>query len=483
LVTTSRKLVERFLEAGAGQRSLAGSAGFLGLRRRLAHDRGDAVFAYISPEFFRELTSPPIWIEAQRRARSQREATVVRLALLEAAAEGVAAQGIDDLVTAGLAPAGFARRDDASALAFDEAGAVDTRRGRVGFFIPAADVAANDASAAEAAAYRRFADRFRQEVGQMPPLGVAVKRAPLADGSGETMAAEIVALPLEGLKLGRLPQAFGPPSDKRVASVDGEVVRAEVVLDAPPLLPLVGGDAELHHLFVGVHDMRIPLVFQGGAIAAGAPRSELVRMYVGAWPKPGLLRLAGDTDVAEGPEPIRVGENGWQARADEFLVMSFKQDLIQEVLPQLEMVPAARPAQIWIDVGDLAGKDLAEAVNSLGYMRARETSASACRLMNTLANQLRVPRERCLEVGEALMDGTFVCALGGKYELVEPPGGLPVWTSTAITPENRFLLAAPPDDFQLPVLTWFKGLRGDFALLGDELSAHVEVDMAESAVP
>ena len=162
--------------------------------------------------------------------------------------------------------------------------------------------------------------------------------------------------------------------------------------------------------------------------------------------------------------------------------MSFKPDLVREVLPQLQLVPV-EPAQAWLEVANLTGTELAGTVSALGYMRARETSVAACRLMNTLANQLHVPRESCREVAEGLMDGRFVCALGGEYQLVEVPGGLPMWTSSALTPQNRFLLTQPPEDFQLPVLTWFQGLRGELRLEQNELAAHAEIDMAKSAVP
>ncbi len=486
LVTTSQHLVQRFLQAGAGERPLATSTGFLGVRQRLPHDRGDSIFAYISPEFFRELTSPARWIAGQRNARSQREAKVIELAGLESAAEGVAAKTVPELVAGGLLPQGFSERWDGSELTFDDAGAVDSLRGRVGFFTPAPDMEVTGATPDEAAAYRRFADRFRQEVGQMPPIGVGAKRVPLADGSGETMAADIVATPLEGLKLGRLPEILGEPSADRVAAVDGDVVRAEFVLDSPPLLPLLaGGDAEPHHLFLGVRDFRSPLVIERGRLGPGAVPAELVRMYLGAWPKPGLLKIFSGPELADGPEPVPVGEDAdrWQAKRDDFLVMSFKPDLVREVLPQLSMAPADRPAQIWIDVADLTGKDLAATVSALGYMRARETSVSACRLMNTLANQLHVPREACLDVAEGLVDGKFVCALGGEYELAELPGGPPAWISTAVAPQNHFLLTAPPEGFELPALTWFKGFRGDVRLEDAELAAHVEIDMAKSAVP
>ncbi len=134
-------------------------------------------------------------------------------------------------------------------------------------------------------------------------------------------------------------------------------------------------------------------------------------------------------------------------------------------------------------MADLTGTQLSGVVNALGYSRSREASVAACRLMNNLANQLHVPRDRCREIGEELVDGEFVDPLGGEYQVVEVLGGQPAWTSTALAPQNQFLLTQPPADFQLPALTWFKGLRGQLRLDEAALSGHVEIDMAKSAVP
>jgi hypothetical protein len=103
--------------------------------------------------------------------------------------------------------------------------------------------------------------------------------------------------------------------------------------------------------------------------------------------------------------------------------------------------------------------------------------------MNTLANQLHVPRDKCRTVAEDLMDGKFTDPLGGQYEVVEDLGGQAAWTSTALAPQNRFLLTQPPSDYQLPILTWFKGLHADLRLDDKELTGHAEVTMAKSAVP
>jgi hypothetical protein len=303
----------------------------------------------------------------------------------------------------------------------------------------------------------------------------------MADGAGETLVAEVLATPLNDVKLGRLPTTFGPPSSERLAPIAGNVVSAEAVLDSP--LPFGANADEPNHMFLGIRDFRTPLVVDNGSVAPGAAPAELIRMYVGAWPKPGILRLFMGDALAQGEQPVPGAQSTWQAKRDDFLLISFKPDLVREVLPQLQMVPTENPAQLWIDVADLSDKQLAATVNAFGYMRARETSVAASRLMNTLANQLNVPRAECQAVAETLMDGKFVCPLGGEYALVEVAGGEPMWTSSAIQPQNRFMLTAAPADFQFALLTWFKGLRAEARLDKEAINAHVEIDMAKSAIP
>ncbi|WP_428304092.1 hypothetical protein [Lacipirellula sp.] len=480
LVTTSERLVQLFLLAGQGERSLAASTGFLGMRKRLPVSRNDAVFAYIPPEFFQSLSSPGMWIESQRRARSAREVKLLELAQLEARAEGIDATTVEQLVAAGLLPAGFGQRFDGSQLVVLGDAASDSVRGRPGLFLPTGEVEVTAVSAAEVAAYRDFSERFRQEIGQLPPIGAGIARVPI-EGGGETIAIDVVATPLNDVKLGRLPTTFGPPSSERLGPIAGNVISAEAVLDSP--LPFGAAAAEPNHMFLGIRDFRTPLVVDNGSVAAGAAPAELVRMYVGAWPKPGILRLFMGDSLAQSEQPIPGVQSTWQAKRDDFLLISFKPDLVREVLPQLQMVPIEKPGQLWIDVADLSDKQLAATVSAFGYMRTRETSVAACRLMNTLANQLHVPREDCQSVAERLMDGKFVCPLGGTYELVDVPSGEPMWTSTAILPQNRFQLTAAPEDFQLPLLTWFRGLRAEARLDSAAIEAHVEIDMAESVGP
>jgi hypothetical protein len=178
-----------------------------------------------------------------------------------------------------------------------------------------------------------------------------------------------------------------------------------------------------------------------------------------------------------------VGDQVWQDQREPFLLLSFKPQVIEQVLPQLALESAPHPAQIRLRIESLVDMQLADTVNALGYMRTRETCQAASRLMNTLASQLQVPAGDCRAVAENLVDGKFVCPLGGSYQLFETPRGLPIWGSTGMTEANRFLFADVPADFQLPLLEWFRGLRGELRVVDHEMTAHLEIDMAATAVP
>ncbi|MBX3427778.1 MAG: hypothetical protein KF688_19015 [Pirellulales bacterium] len=499
LVTTSRRLAQRFLEAGQGIGSLAASPGFLHVRQRIPFDADSTLFAYAAPEMFRELTSPASWIERRRRLRSLREAKLLELAKLQAAAEGVAATDLAGLVAAGLLPAGFGARSDGSELVLGhgEAPAVDSRRGAVGYFTPVADMEVAGVTATEAAAYVAFADRFRQQCGQFPPIAVSLKRQPRAAGAprldgqpptggelqagDETILIEAIAAPLERVKLGKLPDMLGNPSDRRIAWLPGDLANLEVVVDA--VLPLGPNAAEQYQLFLGVRDFSAEMNLVRGEFGLPLPdQRQAVKAYWGSWPKPGLLGLLGNL-AAAGAEPQPDQRGGFVARQDDVFLGSFSPTLLREVLPQLTTEPVGEPAQVWLRVGQIAGTGLENMVNKLSYSRVLATSRANSRLLGALAAQLHVPPDQCLIVAERLMDGQLVCPLGGEYQLAALEGRQPYWTSTVVAPANQFLLTQPPADFQLPLIAWFEGARADARLDDDSIRVRAELDVDGKALP
>jgi len=480
LVATSSTLIKRFLEAGQGKGSLAAQPSFLQARQQIPLERGDVVFAFLSEKFFQNLCSPHYRIETLRRVKSTREPLLLEMAALAAETENLSAETTDELIAADMLPNHFATRVDGSTLIVTADGVTDSLRGAAGYFVPVADMAVVDVSSDEADEYRQFTERFQSEVGQMPPIAVGIQRSPRG-ADGETMKIEVIARPLEGVNISSLRDSLGDPAEQRLQRVAGDVVSLEAVLDIK--VPLLGGEKQPHHLFGGLRDFRSLLSVENGNVGPDAGPSEFVRGYVGAWPRPGLLELLSGSSQPAGNQPEQVGEQLWQAQQEDFLLISFNPEVVAEVLPQLALEQADRPGQIWLTIDDLSDKQLAATVNAFGYKRTREASVAASRMMNSLANQFRVARPECRELAERLVDGKFVCPLGGEYQLLVPERDLETWSSTALPPENRFLLTEVPADFELPLLNWFRGLRGDLQLEQDSLSVRLEIDMTLEAVP
>ena len=69
-VANSRVLIERFYQAGAGQRSLAATADFQECRTAMPLTRDDTIFLFAPAAFFQNLASPHYRVELDRRLRS-----------------------------------------------------------------------------------------------------------------------------------------------------------------------------------------------------------------------------------------------------------------------------------------------------------------------------------------------------------------------------------------------------------------------------
>ena len=481
LVTTSKTLVKRFIESYSGKASLALNERFLHSREKLPLEREDTVFGFVSSEFFENLCSPHYRVETERRIRSYRERHLIQLSRYAAAVEGSQAISPDQLISSGMLPQDFGLRFDGSKLEETDDGFLDSLRGAPGYYIPVPDVPVSMISSEEKASYDRFSKRVRQEVGIFPPIAFGIRRNSNEASSTDTMTLDVSITDISKSKLGTLSENFGEPTLDQLRPIEGDILFVEAALKLA--FPFSRGEKEPQHLFGALRDFQSPLVVQNDGLLPGDKPSELVRGYVGAWPKPGILKmLVGETQAPEA-HPGEVRADLWQAKQEDFLVISFKPDVLEEVLPKLKWEPAERPAQVRLRLHDLTDTQMANNVNAFGYMRSRETSLAASRLMNSLANQLHVPRPECLNVAEQLVDGKFTCALGGTYEMYSTNRGLEVWLSSSLPENNRFLFTEVPEDFQLPLLSWFRGLQGDLKITKEELTIHLEIDMLESALP
>lgn len=483
LVTTSREIVRRFYQAGAGKGALANLAEFQHVRSIMPIKRSDTLFAYLSEPFMRQFVSPHYRVEMRRRTQSLIEMESLRLARLAAKAEGKDAYSVEELIAAGMLPYGFGARTDGSVLEERDGKMYDSVRGKPGNFIPIGDLETTGVTRQELGQYQRFAEAFQNGWQRMDPIAVGIKRNVLNKTGLERMSIEAHVTPHMTAHFKQVAEFLGPPMREMVAPVRGDVIAGQVSSSGKGIFGLGGGGGGTSNLLFGaIRDFRPPLLVSENTINPGLRKWELIRGYLGAWPTPGILSAFlpanGSQPGADGVgQASFLGIPGVAGYVKDFMVLCFKRDVLAEVMPQLAMVDAQRSAQFRVRVNDVSETQLYQAFSALGYMRSRQTSASGARLMNRLADQLHVAPEECLAVAEELTSAKLVCSLGGEFKLVELPGGLKLWTSTGLPVENQFVLSNVPQDYSLPVLKWFRGANVEGLLENNDLVVWADVDM------
>jgi hypothetical protein len=472
LVTTSRAIVERFFAVADGKGSLGASAEFRFARQAMPLDRQDTVFVYFSSTFFEGLLSPQYQIELSRRMKSVTDMEILQLARLAAAGEGVRGGTVDDLVEAGLLPPGFGRRPDGSGPILSDTGMLDSRRGARGYFLPIPDVKLAGVTAAEAQRAAALAEAYAGQWRRLEPLMVGIRRTAL-DDNRERLIIDGELAPLDESKYGWVLSMLGPPTREMITPAGGDIVSMQISARGGLLAPSIPP----HHLFLGIQDTA-PL---GELQPTGLLKTfQLIRTtpgYFGSWPKAGFLELlpfnlGGSIPDENGFSRLPLGL--WRRQGAGFSVLAFDPQLLADVTPQLRAVEAETPAQMRLHVGDLSQARFRPWVSGLYYTRALEASAANTRLLHALNQQLRVPMDECREAAEDLLDAQLHCPLGGKYELVEDIGGTQSWQSTAWANRN---LARIPDDFEAPLLKWFRGLDAHLIKDGDRIIARAELDV------
>jgi len=204
--------------------------------------------------------------------------------------------------------------------------------------------------------------------------------------------------------------------------------------------------------------------------------------YVGAWPNPGFLRLlSGILEVPVDPAGYaRLRTGLWRRQFQDFTLLSFHPEILAQASEQLRFEKAPRPAQVWIHADDLSQSQLARLINAYGYRQARQVEMGNARFLNTLSEQLHVPREAALETAERLLDAKFVSPLGGRYELRERPDGMKAWAASAVVDRPADQV---PEDYQFPALAWLRGMDLELAAKDGAVSAHVEATMSVETRP
>jgi hypothetical protein len=469
LVTTSRRLVERFLEVRDGQGTLADLDEFHHARQLLPIERDDAVFVYFSTPFLQNLVSPHYQIERLRRLRAATDMELLALARIEAAGQGHDELDADELIRHRFLPANWARRPEPGEVRFQDGELVDTHRGARGSFLPISDVELAGATRAEVETYHARADEYRQNWRQFDPLMVAIQRSVLNRDGLERITLEAHLNPLNDSKYGKYLSILGPPTTHRIAPMPGDIVSLQAFVQGGKWAHSISP----HLLFLGIQDAPPATSSTGFFKLVNTLRST--PGYLGAWPKLGFLDWLPVWIGGGEPDPAgysRLPLGIWRRQWADLSVLSFQRHVLEQVSPRLDVEEAADPAQVRLYVGDLSQSQIQGMVSQLSGERTLEASLHWAGFLNRLTEQLRLTREEALWAAELLLDGELVCPFTQEpFELWETNEGRYLWVSPAWANSD------PLEAYEAPVLWWFRGLNADLTRHSAGLLVRAELDM------
>ena len=476
LLTTSRRIAERFLESARGVGSLADTREFQFARYQMPLDREDTLFIYLPTKFFQQLLTPEYQIELRRRNHVVTDMVLNEMAKLLANGESYDFKSIKDLINGGYLPESFGSHPDGSTFETVGESWQCSIRGRRGFFTPIADMKIDRVTEVERQWFTNRANFFSNNIKSLDPMVIAVKRYQEEDKL-ERIVFDANVLPFGEDKYKWLVERMGPPLKEEVRSSPDDIVRFEASMQGGLM---GGGSFETHHLFGAVQDYLDPNIDL-------KPKSFLRLLdtfrqtpgYVGAWPNPGFTnwmpQLGGRPD-AFGYTYSRILQL-WRLQWENFSVLSFNQRRLETLKKHLAIIPSERPAQVRVKVGDLAHSKIQVWANMINFRRSWQASIANVQLLNLINQQFGTPPEQTRSVASRMLDVELVCSLDGEYKRLELPTGRSVWYSDAWPSFGNPEL---PEGYLAPVLTWFRGLELEVIKEDTQFSVHGILDVQRS---
>ena len=471
LLTTSRTLARRFLEAARGIDRLADTDEFKFARHNLPLTREDTLFVYLPTGFIQQLLQPKFQIELRRRNQVVTDMVVLELAALTASSESFKFQDVQDLIKGRYLPDSFGSHPDGSQFSSVDGKEVCSLRGRRGFFKPIADMEVARATDVERKWYAERAEFFSENISSLDPMVLAIKRYE-REKEIERVAFDARILPFGEDKYDWLLSRLGAPLDNEVAASPTDIARFEGSIRGSKR---TGGVS--HHVFAAVQDYLDPSIDL-------KPKSFLKMLdtfretpgYLGAWPNLGFVdwmpQLGGQPD-AFGYTYSRILRL-WRLQWNDFSVFAFEQRRLEDLKRVLKISPNPRPAHVRLKIGDLANSKIKVWANTLNFRRSWQASIANVRLLNTLHQQFAIPIQRAAEVAQGILDVDLVCSLDGNYQTTQLPSGRQIWISDAWPQFDARVL---PKDYVAPLLKWFRGLELEVVKESTQFTIHGIVDI------
>ena len=516
LVTNSQALLTSILSPQAAARSLASLQEYrYSLASKQLLSRA-GITIYLSDPFIRRLTSPAFRIELGRRRASAKECRQLEAAAIVAKALGQRSDSKQSLMANNFIPKDFGVRPDGSHVELQGAGAFDSLRGKVGTFVPVADVAPTKANQHELSAYSSFSQRYRAAWPAMDPVLVSIASSAI-DESVERVELQIHITPYARNEYRFLTSYLSQPSVTHAAMSHNELMGVSARLRTP------SHDVLAH---AGVTDVEVPFHIQQGELhrtdgstqafaqqqsfAAVSPsgtdglqaisglmqslQSRKANLIPTARPSPGsqevpslnlfnLGRPPTSTDLAivTGELLIRgllgVAKMNALYEDDQWSIYGGSPQLRQEVRDSLVIQDLEEPTQLLLRVGGVDQAEIAPYLNAYSYCQSRKLSASVASWLNRWTSGLRTDPKDFRKSVEQALQGELECPLGGEFTLAKQST---TWTSSKWEEDSLALVDHVPDDYRSPFLQWLKGVELRFNLTMASLNSDVILDVARA---
>jgi hypothetical protein len=467
-VTNSRHLMKRFLEVRRTRQSLAATPAFAAARTSIPVSRNDSLFAYFSPDMIRGLVAPKSLIELRRRMVAQSETSLVLLARLASLQENhAAATDIDSLVAAGYLPRTFGDRPDGSGLIdLGDDEVLDTMRGKLGSYLPIADINIDSVTADEAAWYQSIAAAYSRDFSTIDPLMIGVARSTPAPGI-ERLTIHGEMSPFRVEKFGKYGQYLGPPTNMAMRFAADDLIAAQAHVASPQL-------GTPTHLFAAVKDTVPPEIEDFDGFLKTFRTLKTIPGYIGAWPQPGMLDrlplgLGVGTPVAPGMNRLIGGV--YRFTDGSFSLLGFDPAILQNAASSLEAVEVTQPAQVRVAIGDLRGSQFEPWIIRQVYQITAPKSLAGASFLNLVGRQFDISPEETLKKSAEILGGSVQCPLGGEYRYDQTSR---LWSSTAWGTSEPPM--SPPVGYLPPPLRWFAGGQASLLQEANRLSIDAMID-------
>lgn len=501
LVTNSEILARRFLETKAGIHCLGNLNEYRYSLSQNRQDKNSLAWLYLSDPFFRNITSPQCRIELERRRLACEDLFTLQTAHMAAAAEAIEDVSTNSLIRLGFLPEGFNQRPDHCTMESNQGKFYDSQRGVHGTFLPIADMAITRCTMSEWRAYEEFKNAYQQEWRTMDPVMLTFNRRPPTHPDRENVVLNIRITPYAQQEYRFLQQYLSSqPDDRRLAMSDDNLMAVSGQLTR---------NGRSYSSQIGLVDGEIPFEIRDGKIYRTGANSKLsfARSNAFALVEPGGqegIRLAvdfmrnvqsrqptGENTEASGGVlsaivnwilPIEAMMNSaikeHSQSNQKATVLSMDSTIGRNALNDLKTENAPRPAQLFMQLRDVATSQVYEYLRAYTYVSSRQASAADAAALSRIAAMLQAdPSEVRLSLEQSL-GATFKCPAGGTYQLTGNKGGPQHWTSSAWQKSNLRDETAVPDEYRFPFLTWLRGMSLECSLTRTTLQSRLELDVA-----